>query len=65
LSKDEANKVFLPFYRTETTRKSKIEGVGLGLAVTRSIIEMHRGKLWAEPRPAGKTGGHFLFTLPL
>jgi two-component system, LuxR family, sensor kinase FixL len=36
-------------------------GMGVGLAISRSIIEAHGGRLWAEPGP----GGRFLFTLPL
>jgi signal transduction histidine kinase len=64
LTPDEVDKVFMPFFRTEHARASKIEGVGLGLPLSRSIIEMHRGKIWAEPREGG-AGGHFLFTLPI
>jgi signal transduction histidine kinase len=63
LTKDEADQVFLPFFRTEEAKKNKIEGVGLGLAVTRSIVEIHRGKIWAVPRPRAE-GGCFQFTLP-
>jgi signal transduction histidine kinase len=63
LSREEADQVFMPFFRTEEARKNKIEGVGLGLAVTRSIIEVHRGKIWAVPRPRAE-GGCFQLTLP-
>ncbi len=63
LSKDEAEKVFMPFFRTEEAKTKRIEGVGLGLAVTRSIVEMHRGKIWAVPNTRA-TGGCFMFTLP-
>lgn len=64
LSKEEAEQVFMPFFRTDDSRKNKIEGVGLGLAVTRSIVEVHRGKIWAVPRPRAE-GGCFQFTLPI
>ncbi len=64
LSREDAEKVFMPFYRTEEVRLKKVEGVGLGLAVTRSMVEMHRGKIWAEPRKRGHRGGQFLFTVP-
>ncbi|MCK6578427.1 MAG: cell wall metabolism sensor histidine kinase WalK [Anaerolineae bacterium] len=63
LGRDEVEQVFLPFYRTEDVKKQRIEGVGLGLAVTRSIIEIHRGKIWAAPRGEVR-GGCFMFTLP-
>ncbi|MEW6706595.1 MAG: MASE1 domain-containing protein [Pseudomonadota bacterium] len=45
----------------ESRRSSKPGGMGIGLKISRSIIEAHEGRLWAEPGP----GGHFFFTLPL
>jgi two-component system sensor histidine kinase KdpD len=36
--------------------------MGLGLAITKSIIENHKGKIWAENRSSG--GTVFQFTLP-
>ena len=63
LTADEADKVFMPFFRTEDAKAKRIEGVGLGLAVTRSIVEVHRGKIWAVPKGKAK-GGCFMFTVP-
>jgi signal transduction histidine kinase len=62
LSAQEAEQVFLPFYRAKEAIKEP--GSGLGLTIARSIIELHRGKLWAEPRRRGRKGGRFHFTLP-
>jgi signal transduction histidine kinase len=39
------------------------DGLGIGLFVSRSIIERHRGRLWAE-RNAGVTGTVFSFSIP-
>jgi signal transduction histidine kinase len=50
------NKVFEPFYTT------KSEGLGMGLPISRTIIEAHGGRLWAE-RSAEGTGATFRFTL--
>lgn len=51
------NTIFDAFYSTKT------EGMGLGLAISRSIIEAHGGKLRAESQPGH--GSTFSFTLPL
>ncbi|MEZ5541000.1 MAG: ATP-binding protein [Pseudomonadota bacterium] len=53
---DSFDRLFDTFYSTKT------EGMGLGLAISRSIIEAHGGQLWAETRPSG--GAVFRFTLP-
>jgi C4-dicarboxylate-specific signal transduction histidine kinase len=57
LSRETADKIFDPFFTT------KPHGIGMGLSISRSIIESHEGKLWATPRPAG--GTIFQFTIPV
>ncbi|MEO8612664.1 MAG: GAF domain-containing sensor histidine kinase [Chloroflexota bacterium] len=64
LSQEDAEQVFMPFYRTKDARVGFVEGSGLGLTVSRSIIELHRGKIWADPRKRGRRGARFIFTLP-
>jgi signal transduction histidine kinase len=39
-------------------------GTGLGLFISKSIIEAHDGRIWAENNPDGQ-GATFTFTLPL
>jgi len=51
-----AKRLFEAFYTTKT------DGMGIGLSVSRSIIERHRGRLWAEPN-AGP-GVRFSFSIP-
>jgi two-component system, LuxR family, sensor kinase FixL len=50
-------RLFEPF---QTTKSS---GMGIGLSISRMIVEAHYGKIWAEPNPEG--GAIFSFTLPL
>jgi two-component system, LuxR family, sensor kinase FixL len=51
------DKLFTPFFT------SKRDGLGLGLSISRSIIEMHGGSIWAENNKG--RGATFYFTLPL
>uniref|UniRef100_Q47BE4 histidine kinase n=1 Tax=Dechloromonas aromatica (strain RCB) TaxID=159087 RepID=Q47BE4_DECAR len=57
LAEEDIEKIFAPFYTT------KPEGMGIGLAICRSIIEFHQGRLWVEPRREGGTVFHF--TVPI
>lgn len=58
---DEVNKLFEKFYRGRKLTTER--GIGLGLAICRSIIKAHGGEIWAENRKEG--GAVFTFTLPL
>jgi len=44
---------------------SEIGGMGLGLFISKSIIEAHGGKIWAENNKGGEKGSTFYFSLPL
>ena len=57
LGEEGAAQLFTPLYTT------KPDGLGMGLAICRSIIEYHAGRLYAEPNPGG--GSVFVFTLPV
>jgi signal transduction histidine kinase len=65
IAKEDLSQIFAPFFRTEWARQKHIEGTGLGLAVARSIIDLHRGKIWAEASTPAAPGGRFLFSLPI
>jgi len=51
-----ASKLFEAFYTT------KPDGMGIGLSVSRSIIESHHGRLWCEPHDG--PGATFGFSIP-
>ena len=50
---DELEKVFAPFYRLERSRSRDTGGVGLGLAVTRTILRAHGGDVSLSNAPRG------------
>lgn len=55
-------RLFEPFYRLDQAGR-RPQGVGLGLAVAKGLVEAHDGRIWAENRPGG--GARFVFALPL
>jgi len=54
---DKAEQIFEPFFTT------KAGGMGMGLSIARTIVESHRGRIWAENRCGG--GAMFRFRVPL
>jgi len=61
---EKQEKVFGDFYQAESSLKGKTPGTGLGLPLSRKMVQMHSGKLWCESEGEGK-GSRFVFTLPL
>jgi signal transduction histidine kinase len=59
---EDQGKLFNSFYRTEVATRRGIAGTGLGLYLSRVIIESHGGHIWVESN--GKRGSTFSFSLP-
>jgi len=55
--------VFERFYRVDPSRSRDDGGTGIGLAIARSVVEAHGGRIWAESGDAG--GSTFRFVLPI
>ena len=55
--------IFEKFYRAENSYLEETRGTGLGLAIAKSLVELHRGRIWVESE-VGK-GSTFSFCLPL
>ncbi len=63
ISEEDQKKLFTRFFRTGDTYVRQQSGTGLGLSITKSLIEMHGGKIWVQSE-LGK-GSTFSFSLPL
>jgi PAS domain S-box-containing protein len=63
LSAEEIAHLFERFHRTDAAKRARIQGVGLGLYITRSLVEAHGGRISAESTPQG--ANTFRFTLPV
>jgi len=63
IPKEAISKLFVKFFRVSGSLKQGSKGTGLGLFISKSIIEMHHGKIWVESE-LGK-GTTFTFVLPI
>ncbi len=62
IAKTELEKIFERFYQIKNPASPNNEGAGLGLAISREIIRLHGGQIWATSEPGH--GSQFHFTLP-
>jgi len=63
ISSKDLPRLFKEFSQLETPLTKKYKGTGLGLALTKKLVELHGGKIWVESEP-GK-GSRFVFRMPV
>lgn len=63
ISSNQQNKAFTKFFRGDNIMKIETEGTGLGLFITKNIIDAHGGKIWFESEL--NKGTTFRFTVPI
>ncbi len=63
ISKDQQESIFEIFYRTPDAQTSSKRGLGLGLAISKEIVERHNGRIWCESEPG--QGSTFFVELAL
>lgn len=63
IPESELGKIFTPFYQVEPSTARSAGGLGLGLVISKGIVEAHGGRIWVESE-MGK-GSSFKFTLPI
>ena len=61
ISPTDQSKIFDRFFRGRAAREMKAEGIGLGLYVARSLVQLQGGLIWFESQPGKGTAFHVTF----
>lgn len=64
IPKEELTKLFKKFHRVGNFSTQESQGTGLGLYITRALVELHHGRVWPDSEGMGK-GSTFSFSLPV
>lgn len=63
ISEKDQHHIFQPFFQAEHTLSRSFEGAGLGLAISKGIVQSQKGKMWVESKLG--VGSTFYFTIPV
>jgi PAS domain S-box-containing protein len=63
IAPEHQEKIFQEFYQVRSGVRDKTPGTGLGLSLTKRMVEMHGGRIWVESEGEGR-GSRFSFTIP-
>ena len=63
IPQEDLDKVFDPFYRVPLQSSDRTPGTGLGLALAKSLVQLHGGEIWVESEL--EKGSTFYFTVPV
>ncbi|HQG96402.1 MAG TPA: ATP-binding protein, partial [Smithellaceae bacterium] len=64
LKKENKQIIFKPFVQMDSSKSRRHQGTGLGLALCKQFVELHKGSIWAESEGEGK-GCEFHFVIPV
>jgi PAS domain S-box-containing protein len=64
LKREDFDRIFLPFEQADNSTSRKFQGTGLGLSLTKSLVELHGGTIRVESDGEGR-GSTFIFTIPI
>lgn len=62
MKQEDLNSIFIPFHQVKSDEEKPVAGTGLGLMLSKGLVEMHGGEIRVESQP--KKGSTFWFTLP-
>ena len=63
IAPEDLDRIFNPFEQADGSSTRKFDGTGLGLSLTRQLVELHGGKIWVESEGLGE-GACFKFIIP-
>lgn len=64
IEQEELKRIFGKFYQVEDHMTRKIGGLGIGLSITRALVEAHGGRIWATSKGLNQ-GSTFILTIPI